>query len=35
LRRIRVKDAEGKTLVSLTNNLDLPAPAIAELYHCR
>ncbi len=35
LRRIRVKDAEGKTLVFLTNNLDLPARTIAELYRCR
>jgi hypothetical protein len=35
LRRIRVKDAEGKTLVFLTNNLDLPASTIAELYRCR
>ncbi len=35
LRRIRVKDAEGKTLVFLTNNLDLSARTIAELYRCR
>lgn len=35
LRRIRIKDAEGKTLVFLTNNIDLPAQAIAELYRCR
>lgn len=35
LRRIRVKDAEGKTLVFLTNNLDLPARTIAELYRSR
>lgn len=35
LRRIRVKDADGKTLVFLTNNIDLPAHAIAELYRCR
>jgi hypothetical protein len=35
LRRIRVKDAEGKTLVFLTNNLDLPARTVAELYRCR
>ena len=35
LRRIRIKDAEGKTLVFLTNNLDLPARTIAELYRCR
>ncbi len=35
LRRIRVKDADGKTLVFLTNNTDLPARTIAELYRCR
>lgn len=35
LRRIRVKDADGKTLVFLTNNLDLSARTIAELYRCR
>jgi hypothetical protein len=35
LRRIRIKDAEGKTLVFLTNNTDLPARTIAELYRCR
>lgn len=35
LRRIRVKDAESKTLVFLTNNLDLSAQTIAELYRCR
>lgn len=35
LRRIRVKDAEGKTLVFLTNNTDLPARTIADLYRCR
>ena len=35
LRRIRIKDAEGKTLVFLTNNADLPARTIAELYRCR
>jgi len=35
LRRIRVKDAEGKTLIFLTNNTDLPAHTIAELYRCR
>ena len=35
LRRIRVKDAEGKSLVFLTNNADLPAQAVAELYRCR
>ncbi len=35
LRRIRVKDAEGKTLIFLTNNFALPALTIAELYRCR
>jgi hypothetical protein len=35
LRRIRIRDAEDKTLVFLTNNLDLPARTIAELYRCR
>jgi IS4 transposase len=35
LRRIRIKDAEGKTLVFLTNNIDLPARTIAELHRCR
>jgi hypothetical protein len=30
LRRIRVKDAEGKTLVFLTNNLDLSTRTIAS-----
>ena len=35
LRRIRIKDAEGKTLVFLTNNTDLPARTIADLYRCR
>jgi hypothetical protein len=35
LRRIRVKDAEGKTLVFLTNNTNLSAQTIAELYRCR
>ncbi len=35
LRRIRIKDDEGKTLVFLTNNADLPARTIAELYRCR
>jgi IS4 transposase len=35
LRRVRVKDDEGKTLVFLTNNTDLPARTIAELYRCR
>lgn len=35
LRRIRIKDDVGKTLVFLTNNTDLPARTIAELYRCR
>jgi IS4 transposase len=35
LRRIRLKTAEGKTLVFLTNNFELPPLTIAELYRCR
>ena len=35
LRRIRIKDAEGKTLIFLTNNFTLPALTITELYRCR
>lgn len=35
IRRIKIKDAEGKTLVFLTNNLDLSAKSIADLYRCR
>lgn len=35
LRRIRIKDEDGKTLVFLTNNLSLPAETIAALYRCR
>jgi hypothetical protein len=35
LRRIRIKDDTGKTLVFLTNNLDLTARMIADLYRCR
>jgi hypothetical protein len=35
LRRVRIKDDEGKTLIFLTNNTDLPARTIAELYRCR
>jgi hypothetical protein len=35
LRRIRFKTEEGKTLVFLTNNFDLPAITITELYRCR
>jgi hypothetical protein len=31
-RRIRIKDAEGKTRVVLTNNTDLPAHTITVLY---
>jgi hypothetical protein len=35
LRRIRIKDDAGKTLVFLTNNTELPARMIADLYRCR
>jgi hypothetical protein len=35
IRRIKMKDAEGKTLVFLTNHLDLSAQSIADLYRCR
>ncbi|MHB1247748.1 MAG: IS4 family transposase [Sulfuriferula sp.] len=35
IRRIKLKDAEGKTLVFLTNHLDLSAQSIADLYRCR
>lgn len=35
LRRIRYRDAEGRTLVFLTNNLALSAPTICELYRQR
>jgi len=35
IRRIKIKDAEGKTLVFLTNNLDLSAQSITDLYRCR
>lgn len=35
LRRIRIKDAEGKTLVFLTNNTNLSAQTIADLYRSR
>jgi transposase len=35
IRRIKIKDAEGKTLVFLTNHLDLSAQSIADLYRCR
>ena len=35
LRRVRIKDDTGKTLVFLTNNTELPARTIADLYRCR
>ena len=36
LRRIRFYDSEkDKDLVFLTNNFDLPATTITELYRCR
>jgi hypothetical protein len=36
LRRVRFTDQAGnKTLIFLTNNFTLPAPAIAQLYRCR
>jgi hypothetical protein len=36
LRRIKVRDAEtGKTMVLLSNNFNLPAATIAQLYRCR
>lgn len=35
IRRIRIKDMDGKTLIFLTNNTSLSARAIAELYRCR
>ena len=35
LRRVRIKDDEGKTLVFLTNNTELSARTIADLYRCR
>ena len=35
LRRIRLKDNAGKTLVLLTNNLERSAQTIADLYRCR
>ncbi len=35
LRRIRIKDDTDKTLVFLTNNTELPARTIADLYRCR
>ena len=35
LRRVRFKNATGKTLIFLTNNTALPAPVIAQLYKNR
>jgi hypothetical protein len=35
LRRVRFKTDKGKTLVFLTNNFELPAFTITELYRCR
>ena len=35
VRRIKIKDTEGKTLVFLTNHLSLSAQSIADLYRCR
>jgi Domain of unknown function (DUF4372)/Transposase DDE domain len=35
LRRIRLKDANGKSIVLLTNHFPLPAATIGELYRCR
>jgi len=36
MRRIRFKDPDTqKTLVFITNNFELPAPTIADLYRCR
>ena len=35
IRRIKIKEAEGKMLVFLTNHLDLSAQSIANLYRCR
>ena len=35
LRWVRFKDPTGKTLIFLTNNTTLPAPAIAQLYKNR
>jgi len=36
LRRVRYRDPQtGKTLVFLTNNLELPPRAVADLYRCR
>jgi IS4 transposase len=35
LRRIRYFDAETKSVSSFTNNFELPALTIAQLYKCR
>lgn len=35
LRRIRFRDAEGRTLVFLTNNMALPALTICDIYRLR
>ncbi len=35
IRRISIRDADGKKLVFLTNHLDLSAQSIADLYRCR
>lgn len=36
LRRVRFREPEsGKTLIFLTNNFDLPAATITDLYRCR
>jgi IS4 transposase len=35
LRRIRFRDSQGRTLVLLTNNFELPASVIVELYRRR
>jgi IS4 transposase len=36
LRRIKIRDPQtGKSVVLLTNNFDLPALTIGELYRCR
>lgn len=35
VRRIRIRDDDGKFLVFLTNSFELPATTIAQLYRCR
>jgi hypothetical protein len=35
LRRIKIRDESGNTIVLLTNNFALPALTIGELYRCR